>query len=591
MSSFTVLFRVMLIVFVTEAIIMLGLTIVAPVSSNTMIAVDIVLLAALATPLIFFYAIKPYADERIRENNKHLKIEQEYAGIEKRSRLWLEHSPVCSKIIDLDYNLQYMSMAGISGLGLDDVRKFYGTPYPFDFFPQPFKDEMIASLDEARKTGEIVELEEPVINLIGEEIWFHSSIVPVMGDKGEVEYFLVVSSNTTERVRAEEKLRLSTDEAEKSSRAKSEFLASMSHELRTPMNAVLGFAQMLQYDTSNSLSPAQYEHVNHILEGGNHLLDLINEVLDLAKIESDHISLALDDIGSNEIVADAVSMAVSFGKNRGITIVDQFSAGPSVMLQTDQVRFKQCLLNFLSNAVKYNKDGGTVTVAGRITDDGFLRLSVKDSGSGIAKKNYPGVFQMFHRLSSDATVAKEGTGIGLTVTKLLVERMAGRIGFDSEVDIGSTFWLELPLASNENVLIWSEAMKIGVDVIDKDHQTLVSLVNQIMNPSINTAELNSVVDELIEHTSNHFRREEAVMEVCCDPGLDKHLEHHQELLAQVTDHVEKWRSDNCPEVLAQLCNFLRNWLFHHIMKEDAKIASYTQGKGQTIRKALSTLEA
>ncbi|MBT4888508.1 MAG: PAS domain S-box protein [Rhodospirillales bacterium] len=257
----------------------------------------------------------------------------------------------------------------------------------------------------------------------------------------------------TDRKRVEEQLVAAKEEAERANKIKSEFLASMSHELRTPMNAVLGFAQLMQHDPRNSLTPNQSDYIGHIIEGGNHLLELVNEILDLAKIEADHLSLTLEDVNSNDAVSDAVMMTATLGEKRKIVIDDQFSGRAPTFLQTDKVRFKQCLLNLLSNAVKYNNDGGIVTVDGEQTNDGFLRISITDEGCGIPKKDYPRMFQMFHRLDGDPTITKEGTGIGLTVTKMLIERMAGRIGFNSEVDVGSTFWIELPLVSNQNVLI------------------------------------------------------------------------------------------------------------------------------------------
>ncbi|NQU59189.1 MAG: HAMP domain-containing protein, partial [Rhodospirillales bacterium] len=256
-------------------------------------------------------------------------------------------------------------------------------------------------------------------------------------------------------------LELSKAEAEAANMAKSEFLASMSHELRTPLNAVLGFAQMLQFDPKNQLSSDQNAHVEHILEGGEHLLELINEVLDLARIEARQLDLSLEEVDAYEVVTACVALTVPLGERRGIKIIEQFSSEPLGYLRTDHLRLKQVLLNLLSNAVKYNRDGGTVTVEGRETEDGFLRLSVSDTGIGIAEKDYSDVFQMFHRLGADPMIAREGTGIGLTVTKLLVERMAGRVGFESEVGVGSTFWFELPWASNENVIIWVDSLSIG----------------------------------------------------------------------------------------------------------------------------------
>ncbi|MBT4887966.1 MAG: PAS domain S-box protein, partial [Rhodospirillales bacterium] len=269
---------------------------------------------------------------------------------------------------------------------------------------------------------------------------------PGFDKDGEFLGYRGIGSDITDRKIMEKDLRNALGDAEQANLAKSEFLASMSHELRTPLNAVLGFAQMLQLDIDGSLSKTQRENVKHILEGGELLLNLVNEVLDLARIESDQFTLSLSDVNANETVANCVALANPLGEPRGVRIDNQFSPGPESILRTDHTRFKQVLINLLSNAVKYNTDGGVVTIQGWETDTNSLRLSVTDTGIGIAEEHHASVFQMFHRVGADAMVAREGTGIGLTVAKLLVERLYGHIGFESEVGVGSTFWIELPLA-------------------------------------------------------------------------------------------------------------------------------------------------
>ena len=260
------------------------------------------------------------------------------------------------------------------------------------------------------------------------------------------------------------------------------------------------------------------------------------------------------------------------------------------LLRTDHLRFKQCLLNLLSNAVKYNHDGGTVTVEGRETEDGFLHISVKDTGIGIAEDHQPNVFHMFHRLDADPMIAREGTGIGLTVTKLLVEQMAGQVGFESEEGVGSTFWIKLPLASNEDVLIWTHTMRVGIDAIDKDHQFIISLLNRITHGGIDDAGVDEFIMELTDYTHSHFRREEAIMEVCGDPNLEKHRAHHQTLAAQLSELTNDWRKDRDPGFLQRFHEFLRDWLFNHIISVDAAMSQYARGKDQEIRKALENLE-
>jgi len=234
-------------------------------------------------------------------------------------------------------------------------------------------------------------------------------------------------------------------EAEEANRTKSRFLASMSHELRTPLNAVLGFAEFLLLDPEGTLTDRQKTTITNILQGGRHLLGLINDILDLARIEADQLNLSFAAVPARQMVVDCIDLTVPLGAADGISVVNRFMIDPSVCAWTDPLRLKQVLLNLLSNAVKYNHPGGTVTVEGEVLADGFLRIAVADTGIGIAPADQPKVFEMFHRLGADPQVARDGAGIGLSVSKLLVERMGGRIGFDSEQAVGSRFWIDLPM--------------------------------------------------------------------------------------------------------------------------------------------------
>lgn len=279
----------------------------------------------------------------------------------------------------------------------------------------------------------------------GTPYWESVAITPLKDEDGKTSDVLIVKTDISEQKESQEILLSAKLGAEAANRAKSQFLASMSHELRTPLNAILGFAQMLDMNIDKSLSDRHQSYVNHIVSAGKHLLDLVNDILDLARVEADRMPLEMEVVGLNDLVRECVDLTRTSAEARGISIHDAISAGPIVSVAADQLRLKQVLLNLLSNAVKYNRDDGRIDVTCRQADDDRIRISVADSGVGISPQDGNMVFEMFHRLNADTMVSQDGTGIGLTVSKILVERMGGRIGFDSESGKGSTFWLELPV--------------------------------------------------------------------------------------------------------------------------------------------------
>jgi signal transduction histidine kinase len=246
----------------------------------------------------------------------------------------------------------------------------------------------------------------------------------------------------------ENELQVSKEKAEKANMAKSKFLSSMSHELRTPMNAVLGFAQMLKYNPKEPLSKSQEESVGHILTGGQHLLTLIDDVLDLAKIEAGKVELVIEDILATEIVNECLPLIATLAEEQGINVSVPDGAIEVPMVRADYTRFKQVLLNLMSNAVKYNQKNGTVSIAIEEVADKRLRIAVTDTGVGIPENKQDELFKPFNRLGAETSGIK-GTGIGLVVCKDLIERMSGAIGMESEVGKGATFWIELPLADRD----------------------------------------------------------------------------------------------------------------------------------------------
>lgn len=240
---------------------------------------------------------------------------------------------------------------------------------------------------------------------------------------------------------ANELAQLARDEAERANQAKNEFLSRMSHELRTPLNAILGFGQLLAAD---DLPPKRRQGVNHILQAGHHLLDLINEILDISRIESGNLHLSLDITPVWQIVGEAMDLVQPVADKNGIRLVNLIPEVAPWNLIADRQRVRQVLLNLLSNAVKYNRPDGTVTLTAESNSEHHtVRLAVRDTGYGLSEADMARLFIPFERLGAVKTKI-EGTGIGLVLSRQLILAMGGRIGVESEVGVGSTFWIELP---------------------------------------------------------------------------------------------------------------------------------------------------
>ena len=230
-------------------------------------------------------------------------------------------------------------------------------------------------------------------------------------------------------------------EAEKSSAAKTEFLSSMSHELRTPLNSILGFGQLLKTDKEEPLSEDQQDSVEHIVTSGKHLLELINQVLDLSQIESGKLALSMKPVWPSDLFRESLEMVRKSAEEKNVTLSGQKKSDKRI--DVDPVRLTQVIVNLLSNAVKYNKDGGEVHFGCVDQDDEVVRLFVEDTGQGIPLELQEGLFEPFNRLGKESSNI-EGTGVGLTVTRQLVEAMGGDMGFESRSGEGAIFWADFP---------------------------------------------------------------------------------------------------------------------------------------------------
>jgi len=285
--------------------------------------------------------------------------------------------------------------------------------------------------------------------------------------------------------------------ADKANQAKSEFLSSMSHELRSPLNAILGFAQLLE--TGSPLpTPNQKLRIQQIVQAGWYLLELINEILDLALIESGKLSLSNESVPISKVFQDCQDLVEVQAQKNAIRI--SFPPPDNTLLvKADRTRLKQVLINLLSNAIKYNRVQGSVEVSCHTQTDNQLRISVRDTGKGLTAENIAQLFQPFNRLGQEGGPV-QGTGIGLIVSKRLVELMGGRIGVESSIDVGSEFWIELPLATSPQPAGADEQLS----ATDQDQVAAQALVQcDVARRDVLYVEDNPANMLLVEHILEH----------------------------------------------------------------------------------------
>ncbi len=278
--------------------------------------------------------------------------------------------------------------------------------------------------------------------------WF---VTPLTDDENNISGIAAMALDITEKKNYELTILNAKEEAEKANQAKSDFLSSMSHELRTPLNAILGFTQLLNYE--KKLSDKQKSHLNEITKAGNLLLELVNQILDLARIEKGHLQLSMEKVNLTDCFKDCLAMITPLAEKNQLTLnIDTSTPGYVI---ADFTRLKQVMLNLLSNAIKYNVKDGEVNIKVLQKQNNMVRISIIDTGVGISEKLLLEIFQPFNRLNAASNI--EGTGIGLSISKQLIEMMDGTIGVNSKINEGSEFWIELPGKLNITTAVEKES--------------------------------------------------------------------------------------------------------------------------------------
>ena len=315
----------------------------------------------------------------------------------------------------------------------------------------------------------------------GEVLWVSRTASIIRDEKGEPQHFLLMVEDISERKQTEKALRDAKEEADRANHAKSDFLSRMSHELRTPLNSILGFGQLLD---RQSPTDAQRPRIRYILSAGRHLLNLINEVLDISRIEAGNLQLSLEPVCVEEAISEALDLMRPLASERAIGLATTSSLDAASYVLADRQRLKQVLLNLLSNAVKYTAMQGTVTLSFTKSENGMMRIQVRDTGAGIPVEKLARLFTPFDRLGAEQS-AVEGTGLGLALCQRLLSAMHGSLGVNSTPGIGSTFWLELPHADSPfQTLTAQKPAPVVEDVAPEDARRILYIEDNFSNVTL-----------------------------------------------------------------------------------------------------------
>jgi PAS domain S-box-containing protein len=370
------------------------------------------------------------AEEALRASEERLGLALEAAGMSYWDWNTVTGESVRSPQLDALFGSPPGSLAG--------VEAFTERVHPQD------RQTIQGWVEGATSGGQASQLQFRVIWPNGELRWMHAQARVHLDGGGRPVRMVGVIADITEQHHGAVALTQAKQEADRANRAKSEFLSRMSHELRTPLNAILGFGQLLQL---GELSEGQRESVEQVLRGGRHLLGLINEILDVSRIETGSLALSREPVNAQELLKETIDLIRPLAAEREVRIQALSQQDCCWTVQADRQRLRQVLLNLASNAVKYNRHGGTISFSCASAPDGRARISVQDTGPGLSAEKLERLFTPFDRLGAEETEI-QGTGMGLVLAKGLMEAMGGTLTADSVEGHGSTFTMELTVAED-----------------------------------------------------------------------------------------------------------------------------------------------
>jgi PAS domain S-box-containing protein len=435
---------------------------------------------------------------------------------EKMSRTWLENSPVCTKIVDLDFNLQYMSSAGVKNLHIDDISTSYGKPYPFDFYPKSFRDTMSGNMRRAVETGEVVTQEAPVVDKGGNELWFNSTIVPVKNDESQIDYLMITSLDTTERKKAEREIRTINESLEQhvfdrtvkltkvnaelqdeiAERKKMEealiqseklkslgtITAGISHEFNNILNIISGNVQLLQMDYKDHRK--LMDSLSVIKKSIDNGASITDRMCEFTHSEADTMDFVSADI--NKLLTQSVeflmprwrNMAQACGINYNMDM-EGMKKVPSILCNPLEIR--DVFVNIINNALDSMPDGGRISFR-TWSRDNTVFVSITDIGKGMSGDVKKNVFDPFF-----TTKRPEGTGLGMSTSYSKVVRHSGKIEVDSEEGKGSTFTLQFPTTIETVSPITTpkpetKVKKLSILVVD-DEEEICNMLDEFLSRS------------------------------------------------------------------------------------------------------------